>query len=499
MKQPEIDTFRPRMRVLNEKQAWAIHHAALEILERTGFSMEHPEVRRMLLDAGCQDDSEDRLLMPARLVEKALKTAPRQITLYDQLGQRTMPLVDGNFYYGTGSDTIFTIDLESGERRRTVLQDTANFAHLVDGLDNMDFSMSMGNPTDAPIEEIYVHVFAEMVKNSNKPICFIADSGKDIAKIHEIACLVAGGEDALARRPFILNYSEAISPLRFPTNVMEKLVFCARKQIPICLPSGCNAGGGGPTTLAGAMALGIAENMVGLVIHQLTNEGAPFLFAPNVSVLDMRHTVISYGCTEWSLTQAALADMRDMIYHLPIWAFAGATDAKTVDAQAGAEGMLSIVTAMLSRCNFIHDVGYIESGNTSSLEMLTLADELVGMSRYFVDGLRIDDDTLALDVIDRVARNGESGAIFISDSHTFKHFKTALFHPELGDRSRFEHWEANGSKDMQQRCNQKTRNILADHPVTPKPEAVLEGISTILGRNEISEDMSGSNETRLAG
>jgi len=480
MQQPQINAFQPRMRVLNEEQARAIHHAALEILEQTGFVMEHHQVQRMLLDAGCRLDKEGRLLMPARLVEYALKSAPRQVTLYDQQGRRTMPLVNGNFYFGTGSDTIFTIDLGTGERRRTVLQDTANFARLVDGLDNMDFSMSMGNPTDAPIEEIYVHVFAEMVKNSNKPICFIADSGKDIAKIHDIASLVAGGEEALARRPFILNYSEAISPLRFPNNVMEKLVFCARKRIPICLPSGCNAGGGGPVTLAGAMALGIAENLVGLTIHQLTNQGAPFLFAPNVSVLDMRHAVISYGCAEWSMTQAALADMRDMIYHLPIWAFAGATDAKTVDAQAGAEGMLSIITAMLSRCNFIHDVGYIESGHTSSLEMLTLADELVAMSRYFVDGLRIDDDTLALDAIDRVARGGSSGAIFINDQHTFSHFRTALFHPELADRSRFEHWDANGSKTMQQRCNEKAKRILADHQVVPKPAAVLEGIGAIL-------------------
>ncbi|MBC2711570.1 MAG: trimethylamine methyltransferase family protein [Desulfosarcina sp.] len=484
MKQPEINTFRPRMRVLNEEQAWAIHHAALEILENTGFVMEHPQVRSMLLDAGCRIDSEGRVLMPARLAEDALTSAPRKITLYDQQGRQTMPLVNGNFYFGTGSDTIFTIDLETGERRRPVLRDTGNFAKLVDGLDNMDFSMSMGNPADVPIEEIYVHVFAEMVKSSNKPICFIADSGKDIAKIHEIACLVAGGEDALARRPFILNYSEAISPLRFPNNVMEKLVFCARKRIPICLPSGCNAGGGGPVTLAGAMALGIAENLVGLTVHQLTGKGAPFLFAPNVSVLDMRHTVVSYGCTEWSLTQAALADMRDMIYKLPIWSFAGATDAKTVDAQAGAEGMLSIITAMLSRCNFIHDVGYIESGHTSSLEMLALADELVGMSRYFIDGLRVDDDTLALDVIDRVARNVSTGAIFISDRHTFKHFKTTLFHPELADRSRFEHWTDNGEKEMQQRCNEKARQILADHQVIPKSDAVMKGIEKILVNKE---------------
>jgi trimethylamine---corrinoid protein Co-methyltransferase len=480
VKQPEITTFRPRMRVLNEAQARAIHHAALEILENTGFIMEHPQVHKMLKDAGCRIDGDGRMLMPARLAEDALQSAPRQITLYDQQGNRCMPLVDDNFYYGTGSDTIFTIDLETGERRRTTLADSGNFAKLVDGLENMDFSMSMGNPEDVPIEEIYVHVFAEMVRKSNKPICFIADSGTDIAKIHQIASLVAGGEDELARKPFLLNYSEAISPLRYPNNVMEKLVFCARKRIPICLPSGCNAGGGGPATLAGAMALGIAENLVGLTIHQLTNTGAPFLFAPNVSVLDMRHSVISYGCTEWSLTQAALADMRDMIYHLPIWAFAGATDAKSVDAQAGAEGMLSIITAMLSRCNFIHDVGYIESGHTSSLEMLTLADELVAMSRYFVDGLRIDDDTLALDVIDRVARNGSSGAIFLSDKHTFTHFKTALFNPELCDRSRFEHWEAGGAKEMHQRCNEKARQVLSEHQVVPKSDAVLEGIQAVL-------------------
>jgi trimethylamine--corrinoid protein Co-methyltransferase len=228
------------------------------------------------------------------------------------------------------------------------------------------------------------------------------------------------------------------------------------------------------------MALGIAENLVGLVVHQLTQPGAPFLFAPNVSILDMRHTVISYGCTEWSLTQAALADMRDLIYKLPVWSFAGATDSKLVDAQAGAEGMLSIITAMLSRCNFIHDVGYIESGHTSSLEMLVLADELIAMSRYFIEGLRVDEETLALDVIDRVARDDSSGGIFINNKHTFQHFRSAHFHPELADRSRFEHWSDKGAEEMRQRCNRKARRILAEHEVVPKPKAVRQEIEAIL-------------------
>jgi len=390
-----------------------------------------------------------------------------------------MPLVDGNTFYGTGSDAIFTLDLETGQRRRTVLNDAANFARLVDGLENMSFAMSMANPEDVPIEDIYVYVFAEMVKNTNKPIVFIADSGRDIVKIYQIACQVAGGEDALQKKPFVLNYSEAISPLRFPENVMEKLVFCAQKRIPICLPSGSNAGGGAPVTLAGAMALGIAENLVGLVVHQLAGKGSPFLFGPNVSVLDMKSTVVSYGAPEWSLSQAALADMRDEIYGLPIWAFAGASDAKVMDAQAGAEAMFSIINAMLSRSNLIHDVGFLEYGSTSSLEMVTMADELVAMSQFFAGGIPVNDETLALEVIERVVSGGP-GSMFLMDDHTFEHFMQAQFLPKLLDRSRYDSWEEAGAMDLYKRCNAEAKRIISEHEFAPKPDRVLKEIDLIL-------------------
>lgn len=480
MKPLEIPTFMPRLKVLSRSQALAIHTSALEILENTGFWMEHPRALEMLAGAGCKIQNDHWVKMPAYLAEEALRSAPRQITLYDQQGNATMPLVDENPYYGTGSDTTFTLDLETGDRRRSQLKDTADFARLVDALENMDFSMSMGNPEDVPvIEDIYVYAFAEMVKNSNKPVVFIADSGKDIAKIYEIACLVAGGPEELEKKPFLLNYSEAISPLRFPGNVVEKLIFCAEKRIPLCLPSGSNAGGGAPITLAGAMALGIAENLVGLVVHQLAGKGSPFLFGPNVSALDMKSSVVCYGCPEWSLTQAALADMRDELYGLPVWAFAGASDSKVMDAQAGAEAMFSIVTSMLSRCNLIHDVGFLEYGSTSSLEMVTMANELVAMSRYFTGGIPVNKETLALEAIERVAGGG-TGSIFLTDDHTFDNFMQSLYIPALLDRSRYDSWEQAGSMDLYARCNAEAKRILAEHTVEPKPSDVLRGIADIL-------------------
>jgi len=214
-------------------------------------------------------------------------------------------------------------------------------------------------------------------------------------------------------------------------------------------------------------------------VHQLAGRGSPFLFGPNVSVLDMKSTVVSYGCPEWSLTQAALADMRDEIYGLPIWAFAGASDAKVMDAQAGAEAMFSIISAMLSRANLIHDVGFLEYGSTSSLEMVTMANELVAMSRFFAEGIPVNRETLALEAIARVAGGGP-GSIFLIDDHTFEHFMEAQFLPRLLDRSRYDSWQEAGATDLQQRCHAEAKRILSEHQVVAKPDKVLGEIEQIL-------------------
>jgi trimethylamine--corrinoid protein Co-methyltransferase len=192
----------------------------------------------------------------------------------------------------------------------------------------------------------------------------------------------------------------------------------------------------------------------------------------------MRYAIVSYGAPEWSLTQAALADMRDELYGLPIWSFAGASDSKVMDAQAGAESMFSIITAMLSRCNLIHDGGYLEYGNTSSLETVTMNNELVAMSRSFVEGITIDEVNLAFDAIERVAN--EAGSLFLMDDHTFEYFMKAQFLPRLLDRARYDAWQESGEMDMYQRCNAEAKRVLAEHQVEPKPGAVLDEIDRIL-------------------
>jgi trimethylamine--corrinoid protein Co-methyltransferase len=311
-----IETLRPTMRMLSDEQIGAIHHTSLDILARTGIVMKNQAARRLLLDAGAwesegssTDSGQRRIKIPPHLVTEAIASAPSRIPLYNRLGQLTMPLEAGKVFFGPGSDCIFTIDVETGQRRKATAEDVRRIAHLCDGLDHMDFTMSMGNPSDVPSLDIYIHEFIGMMRGSVKPTCYTANNRQDMEDIYTIACAIAGGETELREKPFLILYGESISPLLYPHESVDKLLFCAEKGIPVTYPPSPNTGGGGPITLAGALALGNAECLAGLVLTQLVRRGTPFLYGMNIAALDMKSAIVSYGAPEWPTGMAAWTDM----------------------------------------------------------------------------------------------------------------------------------------------------------------------------------------------
>jgi trimethylamine--corrinoid protein Co-methyltransferase len=475
MRQVDIETIRPELRVLSQEQIKAIHQASLEVLAHHGIRLLDELTRVKLKKAGALVRDKEWVKIPSHLVQAALNTAPERIVLSNQKGQRVMFLEEGKTYFGTGSDTIFTIDVQTRQRRKVHRKDVGRMARLCDALPNIDFIMSMGNPQDVPRADIYLYEFVEMVLNSNKPIVFTADTAQDIDHIVEMASYVAGGTDQLRERPFLLHYAEPISPLIFPESSVQKLVRCAEHAIPVTFPSGANAGGGAPITLAGAMTLANAECLGGLVIHQLTRPGAPFLYGFNVSIVDMRTAIVSYGNPEWSLTAAAQADMA-RYYGLPSWGFGGATDSKVVDAQAGLEAIFSIFNAMLSRNNLVHDVGYLEFGTTSSMELIIMVDEIIDMCRRFMAGIPVNENTLAMEAIGRAKARGG----FIDDDHTLENWREAQYQPKRLDRMQYDVWESLGKLDLYDRLNEEANQIMASHVPEPKPPDVIEEIKNVL-------------------
>ena len=234
---------------MTNDQCEEIHLAALKVLERTGVKIFDPNALEMLEKAGARV-SGDIACLPESMIRQALQTAPCHVTICDRNGRPAMYLEKGRSYYGSGSDTLNVHDLNSGERRPAVKQDTVNATVIADGLDYIDFIMSMGLASDVPRKNCYIHEFEAMVLNSTKPIVYTADNLKDVEVITSMAEVACGGRQQLRDRPFICLYSEPVSPLQLSQNGLEKLMFCARHVQPIVYIPAVMQGATGPITAA---------------------------------------------------------------------------------------------------------------------------------------------------------------------------------------------------------------------------------------------------------
>jgi len=413
---PDLPRIRPKFSMLDASARLRIHQASCEILHKTGVQVYSEAGLALLRDAGAAID--DTLVkIPPSLVEWALSTAPESFNLYKRGSREVAIKLDGTeSYFGPGSDTLRYLDPRTGERRDFMLADIADVMHLCDALPEIGFVMSTGIPRDVPSETYFRHQFATMIKNTTKPIVVVCDDRADMEAIGAMAAAVAGGMDNLSQYPTLLLYSEPTTPLQHSDQATGKLLYCAEHRIPVTHSPAPMIGGTAPITLAGAVALGNAEMLSGLVMHQLQNPGAPFLYGHGVHHLDMKDMISVYGAPEFQLARVMAAEM-GRFYHLPVWGYAGHSDSKVVDAQAAASAQFAVQVALMAKTNLNHDVGYLESGLTAAPEMMVLVNELISMTRRFMEGVRIDDEALALDVIDEIAPGGQ----FMNHEHTMAH------------------------------------------------------------------------------
>lgn len=466
--------YRPKFNMLDREACLRIHGASLEILRRTGVMVHAESGLELLREAGADIEGELARISPT-LVERVLATAPGPFNLYRRGSEEVAVRLDGEaIYFGPGSDTLNYLDPRTGQRREFRLADVADCIRVCDALEEIGFVMSVGVPRNVPEEFHYRHQFAAMLRGTTKPIVVVCDDLADMQAIAAMAAAVAGGFERLASYPTLLLYSEPSTPLRHSREAAEKLLYCAERSIPVTHSPAPMMGGTAPVTLAGAVALGNAEMLSGLVMHQLKNPGAPFLYGHGVHHMDMKAMVSVYGAPEFQLARVFAAEM-GRFYGLPVWGYAGHSDSKVIDAQAAVDLQFSVQVALLAGTNLNHDVGYLDSGLTNSPEMMVLADEVISMNRVFAAGARLDAETLALEVIDAVGPGGE----FMSHDHTMDHFRQ-LWSPRLFDRSRLDQWEARGAKDINARVREKTLALIEEHRVEPLPEDVDRAVEAIL-------------------
>ncbi len=471
---PDLPRIRPTFQMLSREDCLRLHHASCEVLKNTGVRVLSRPALQLLAQSGAWVDA-DLVRMPSSLVEWALKSVPSSFNLHRRGSDEVAIRLDGKeVYFGPGSDTLRYLDPLDGGHRPFKLADVANCAKLCDQLSGIDFMMSVGIPRDVPGERHYRYQFAAMLRHTVKPIVFVCDDLQDMEAITTMAAVAAGGRDRLVRYPNILLYSEPSSPLLHSADATEKLLFCAKNRVPVTHSPAPMIGGTAPITLAGAVVLGNAEILSSLVMHQLKNPGAPFLYGHGVHHLDMKEMVSVYGAPEFQLARVMAAEM-GRFYRLPVWGYAGHSDSKVVDGQAAADAQFSVLVAFLAKTNLNHDVGYLESGLTGSPEMIVLTNELISMTRRFMAGVRIDDEAIALNVIHEIGPGGE----FLTHDHTLAHWRE-LWLPQLFDRMRLEKWQEQGSKALRDRLREVTIGLIEARPSAPLADDTEAEIQRIL-------------------
>lgn len=471
----------PQFKVLSDDQCEEIYLGAIEALERVGADVYSKEALEIFARGGCWVEG-NRVRFPSRLVEWAVRTAPSRIVLSDRNGKRTMFLEGDNVYYGPGPTNTFTLDPFTGERRRPKKSDTVRAGIVCDALPNIDYAMDNGTPMDVTPTLADVHAFEALLTNTTKPIIhwgFGVDQYQDIV---DMAAAVAGGLTELQKRPFIILYSESSPPLRHSDEAIDKAIFAAKNNIP-CIYTPCTfAGGVAPATMAGSILISVADCLVGIVAGQLVREGSPFIMGGLISTMDMSSSILAYGAPELSLLSAGLSNVARYM-GIPSFSTGGCTDSKVIDAQMALEAAFSILVGGLSGANIIHDCNYMEYGATGSLELMVMDDEIIGMVKRILKGIQVNDETMAVDIIDKVGPGGH----FLGEEHTMQNFKTEFWWPKLLNRMRYDEWKANGGKTLGQKVKEKTQDIINNHRAEPLPDKTLEEIKGIVARAESRE------------
>ena len=463
--------FYPALTYLSDKDKRNIHQAVLHILSKIGMKIFHDEALALLKAAGCLVEGDRMVKIPTKLLQQAIESTPTNLAVYDRAGHHVMDLGERRSYFGTGSDLIYALDSKTMERHQCLLDDVSRAARVADALPNIDFIMSFAHPSEQPPGRAYLLSFYAMIANSTKPIVCTSKGREDLSEMWEMARMLRNGEDALQSKPYFIHYAEPISPLKHPFDSLDKLLFCAEKSIPLIYSPAPISGSTAPITIAGHVAQGLAECFCGLVIHQLKAKGAPFLMGTGPAVLDMATGQCSYNAPEYLLAYLTVIEMSHF-YNLPSWGYAGTSDSQVPDGQATFEaGLLTFISAMVGS-NLNHDVGYLDFGRTGSLEMIVILDEMIDQIRRLYQGIPVNAEMLAVDVVREVGPEGN----FLTHSHSLKHLRTTQWRPKLTSRLGYEKWQSLGATTLLERAQKRLNQILETHRPVPLADDLVKRI-----------------------
>jgi trimethylamine--corrinoid protein Co-methyltransferase len=431
-----------------------IHGAALDVLSDLGVRVDDAGIIRTLQEAGATVAGENRVHIPARLVEWARRQAPRQVKIADRAGHLWQLGPDSGTLVVTGNALYITRGRVRSELRAA---DLAELARVADACPNIHGMVGTSLADYPPTSRDFAgfRIMAEFTGKHLRPCIYTPAGARTVV---EMAKVLLDGS-TLRERPIASTGFSIISPLHWTALALAVFKETAGLGVPAMINSEPLAGATAPVTLAGCLVIGDADTLSGLVINQLLEPGRPCFYNVGFAhVFEMSAGLALTGAPENALLQAAGADMA-RFHGLPCASWMS-TESLCADSQAAFEKMIGGMAHAAAGVNLIWGAGNLESTLAMSCESLVTDDEIAGYFLRYQKGLPVDEENLALEDIREAGRSGD----FLNSPHTLKHFRHVLSRAQLAVRARRGDWEAKGSRSFEESVEQRVRDILAQEP-----------------------------------
>jgi trimethylamine--corrinoid protein Co-methyltransferase len=470
-----IEPLRPSIKLLSDALLRKIVDESYQLLERTGVFIENREAVKLLRDAGARvEASSGRAFIPAKVVDRALATAPKSIMLYDARGEKSFLVGGDEVHFDPGSAALSLFDHQTQSERKAVTADVVRFSSLVQRLENFHFQSTGLISSDVPetISDCYRLYIG--LQYCSKPIVtglFVVEGFKPM---FEMLVAVRGSETKLKEKPLAIFDACPSPPLKWSNLTTQSLIDCARAGIPSELVSMPLTGATAPVTLAGSLVQLTAENLAGVVITQLAMPGAPVIFGGSPSCFDMHTANPPMGAIETMMIDSAYSQIGKS-FGLPTHAYMGLSDSKCVDAQAGLESGMGSLLAALAGINVVSGGGMMDYESTQSFEKLVIDNDICGMAYRCIEGISQRDDPIALDLFAEPV----SEIDFLTHPHTLQWHQVEQRYPRVINRDGYEGWVQSGKQSLAERASVEVGKLLkgkAEPVVTDEVKRELRGI-----------------------
>ena len=455
------------------------------ILDEVGVDVRgDEEALELFRSAGARLEGE-RVRFDPGLVRHLCASAPAAFQMHGRDPRHTVTVGGDHVVFSPAYGSPFVSDLDGG-RRYATLVDFQNFVKLTYASPWLHHSGgTVCEPVDVPVNKRHLDMVYAHLRWSTKPFMGGVTSAER-AEDSVAMARVAFGADRLERDCVIQGNINVNSPLVFDEVMTGALKAYARANQGNVISPFIIGGAMGPVTQPALIAQAHAETMVGIALAQLVRPGSPVVYGSFLTTMDLRSGAPTFGTPEAVLATYAMGQLARRL-GLPLRCGGHYTASKTADAQAMLESADAMGAAVLSGANFVHQsAGWLEGGLVMGYEKFVMDTDHLGMLVRRMQGLVVDDDSLAADGF----LEAGPGMAHLGTAHTMGHFATANFDSALADTNSFEQWTEDGAMDMAQRANVQWKQALADYqppPIDPSVDADLQAF--IAERKDSMPDM----------